>query len=500
MNSKKLFFFLSVSFVCFQLHGQEFATGLIKENYDSNMVQLKMAPKTRAGLPSSYSLKKYTPSIGDQNPLGTCTSWAAAYCAMTIVKGVENGYQVAAFDPLDLHSRLKVLNDKDVCGNGNSIQKASQLLKSHGAKSYNYSSVCSYVSANKTYTSKLYDWKLLSISSYNFKYALSQENSPIVIACDYYIEGWHNNLSNGVWTGYYNSSTQDGAHAMVIIGYDDYKSGGAFLIQNSWGSNWGDGGYFWIKYSDVNKVIYQAIQYLPNPNKVKNQYDTKSTQKFRFYNNCSLTTYVTLSQDYGDGYITEGWYSIQPGSFTDLDITNREANPVYWMAVANYNGSKIFWRDDTYGTTFCYDVKNAHTISDDPFSDDYSCPNSDKFYKEEPYSRNTLVTQTLTCPNIKTRGGEEIKISETKVSELLIGEESNKNWNGKTDLLDPFSGNPIFPIKSESDSVEYDLYYLKDKEIVHFVGAKTDLIKQPYLKFTFKEYAEAYLKDKSSEK
>ena len=499
MKSRTLFSFLIVYCFLFELYGQEFASGLIKENYDSNMVQLKMAPKTRAGLPSSYSLKKYAPSIGSQGNLGSCASWASAYCALTIVKGVENGYQVSAFDPLDLHSRLKVMNNENVCSDGNYSSQAAQILKLNGAKSFDFSSVCSYISAYKTYTTTLYDYKSLSISSYNFKYALSQENSPIVISCDSYKDGWHNNLSNGVWTGYYNSAT-GGAHAMVIIGYDDYKSGGAFLVQNSWGSNWGDGGYFWIKYSDINKVIYQAIQYLPNPNKVKNQYNTKSTQKFRFYNNCSLTTYVTLSQDYGDGYITEGWYAVQPGSSADLDISNREANPVYWMAVANYNGSKIFWRDDTYGTTFCYDVKKAHTISDDPFSDDYSCPNSDKFYKEEPYSRNTLVTQTLTCPNIKTRGGEDIKISEKKGIEILTGEESNKNWNGKTDLLDPFSGNPIFPIKSESDSVVYDLYYLKDKEIVHFVGAKTDLIKQPYLKFTFKEYAEAYLKDKSSEK
>jgi C1A family cysteine protease len=38
-----------------------------------------------------------------------------------------------------------------------------------------------------------------------------------------------------------------GGHAVTVVGYDEKKSGGgAFLIKNSWGTDWGERGYGWI--------------------------------------------------------------------------------------------------------------------------------------------------------------------------------------------------------------------------------------------------------------
>lgn len=48
-------------------------------------------------------------------------------------------------------------------------------------------------------------------------------------------------------------------HAMTLIGFDDKKYNGAFLIQNSWGEDWGNNGRTWIPY-DVFVRYAEDIQ------------------------------------------------------------------------------------------------------------------------------------------------------------------------------------------------------------------------------------------------
>lgn len=37
-----------------------------------------------------------------------------------------------------------------------------------------------------------------------------------------------------------------GNHAMLLVGWDPSKEGGAFILENSWGADWGDGGYAYV--------------------------------------------------------------------------------------------------------------------------------------------------------------------------------------------------------------------------------------------------------------
>jgi hypothetical protein len=56
-------------------------------------------------------------------------------------------------------------------------------------------------------------------------------------------------LTNGVFTAA--GCTWKGGHGQVIVGYDDAKGGGAFLVQNSFGTQWGAGGRLWWAYDTL---------------------------------------------------------------------------------------------------------------------------------------------------------------------------------------------------------------------------------------------------------
>ena len=80
---------------------------------------------------------------------------------------------------------------------------------------------------------------------------------------------------NPITCGYYYNGSLSANHAVDIVGWDDNYSkdnfiggapgNGAFIVRNSWGSYWGDNGYFYVSYydkylanSDYNVVFMDA--------------------------------------------------------------------------------------------------------------------------------------------------------------------------------------------------------------------------------------------------
>jgi cathepsin L len=63
-------------------------------------------------------------------------------------------------------------------------------------------------------------------------------------------------------------------HSVLIVGWDDNKQ--AFLIKNSWGTDWGMDGFCWVKYNNYNiglGACFVIASYYPEPENPKNSED-----------------------------------------------------------------------------------------------------------------------------------------------------------------------------------------------------------------------------------
>jgi hypothetical protein len=55
-------------------------------------------------------------------------------------------------------------------------------------------------------------------------------------------------------------SAPDGGHAVAMAGYRRVKDGYQFLVHNSWGASWGDGGYAWVSQAMVQRWLHLAYK------------------------------------------------------------------------------------------------------------------------------------------------------------------------------------------------------------------------------------------------
>jgi hypothetical protein len=122
------------------------------------------------------------------------------------------------------------------------------------SSSYPYTGRNGSCKKNVEHNEKLVDWSYVGQSGRKptvdeIKAAI-HENGPVAVTVT------ANSTFQAYKSGVYNrQSTGQTNHIVALVGWDD--SEGAWILRNSWGSNWGENGYMRIKYG-ISRVGEQA--------------------------------------------------------------------------------------------------------------------------------------------------------------------------------------------------------------------------------------------------
>lgn len=222
-------------------------------------------------LPESVNLQKYAPSVGDQGHQGSCVAWSSVYGARTIAEAARTGE-----DPNNLRfSPAFVYNQIGLEGcEGSYIIRAMEYMTQSGAVPYDEFPYTDKDCSRQPNQQQLDEARQHRMRGFNrltpgdrndavdmraIRENLAQ-GAPVVIGMMVGGSYMQSMMGQDVWT----PTAEDrsmmgfGGHAQCVVGYDDKKYGGAFLIMNSWGPNWGRNGFAWVRYRDFKYFVREA--------------------------------------------------------------------------------------------------------------------------------------------------------------------------------------------------------------------------------------------------
>lgn len=208
--------------------------------------------------PASYDLRNqnYMTSIKNQGNCGSCWAFAS-------IGSIESNWLLNSFGNYDLsENNMKNCHNFlwGACEGGNS-EIASSYLTTKGIVTENddnyrdYTQNCNSSVSPIAYISALYYLPNRSNSGYEaiLKNAIMQYGA--VFTSMTWSERYYN--SSAKTYRYTGSAAQN--HAVLLVGWNDNMtisvngrtSTGAWIAKNSWGSSWGENGYFYIAYNDT---------------------------------------------------------------------------------------------------------------------------------------------------------------------------------------------------------------------------------------------------------
>lgn len=222
-------------------------------------------------LPEAVNLQRYAPPVGNQGEQGSCVAWSSAYAARSILETSRTGQPAGTitFSPAFLYNQIGL----DGC-QGSYILRAMEYMTRQGSLPYDQFPYTDQDCTRQPDANLIQDAASFKMRGYNrltrgdnteeldmraIKENLAQ-GAPVVIGMMVGESYMQNMLGKDLWTPEPGDEGMMGfgGHAQCVVGYDDTKYGGAFLIMNSWGPEWGNNGFAWVRYPDFKHFVREA--------------------------------------------------------------------------------------------------------------------------------------------------------------------------------------------------------------------------------------------------
>lgn len=216
-------------------------------------------------LPISVDLRSQMPSVVDQGQIGSCTANALSG-ALGFLESQALRNKIASPEEFNSNtyvpfSRLFIyynerMIERDVMDDGGAqIRDGIKTLAQYGGCDENiwtYDHSKLFVKPTDPCYSEAAQHKISSYyrvnpNIYEIKHALAN-GFPIVFGFTVYSSFESSEVAaTGIMPVPQPNEEVEGGHAVLMVGYDDKTQ--RVIVRNSWGTSWGDKGYFYMPYS-----------------------------------------------------------------------------------------------------------------------------------------------------------------------------------------------------------------------------------------------------------
>jgi len=217
------------------------------------------SPAVSAAAPTTVDLRSWCSPIEDQGQLGSCTGNAIAGIIEYLDR--KNNKQLTV-SRLFIYYQERLMEGTMNYDSGAMIRDGIKSVNTYGAP---LESIWPYVinrftirpsQAAYTDAAKRKAGAYQKCANFTAVKTAIAQGYPVVVGFDVYDSFESTATANtGIMT-YPNTKTESllGGHAVSLVGYYDNFRGtgnGMFIARNSWGTSWGDHGYFYMPYQVI---------------------------------------------------------------------------------------------------------------------------------------------------------------------------------------------------------------------------------------------------------